>query len=136
MKSKTLDRFNGIVVLGLNGHKDNHDAVAVWELGAMLNEKNPTLHYWESWDKEHLDPLFFSTRVVRHYPIGKPKIMSKAVLKNKLGIKNLSSTQRGHKYFKNTLMGDVLYITYDTNSDAWAEAVNVGFIDKKCKIAI
>ena len=136
MKLKNLDRFKGTVVLGLNGDKDNHNAVAVWTLGAMLNEKSPEMHYWKSWDLKDLTPEFFKKTVVRHYPIGKPEIMSKSQLKKAIGISSLPSSQRGHKIYKDTNIGDVLYITYDTNAWAMQEAIDVGFIDKKCQIKL
>ena len=51
-----------------------------------------------------------------------------------MGISHLNSTNCGHRTYKDTPIGDVLYITYDTNEDCFSEAMIKGFIDKKCRI--
>ena len=120
--------FDGTVVFGLNG-KDSINAVMVYHKGAVLNDTDFRPHKWPNWGD---DPK----TVVRHHIIAshEGQLMTKSEVCQLMGIKNLKSSQRGHRKFKNTLIGDVLYITYDTNRENWLEAHRVGFIDKKCKI--
>ena len=124
--------FNGTFVLGLNNNSKNHDAVAVWRDGAVLNQTGVKPHHWPNWDNN----VFHNADVIRHTCIGNYELMSKSQLKDQLGIKNVKSSQNGHKLFKDTKLGDVIYCTYDTNKENFSEALKVGFVDKKCKIHI
>ena len=124
------------VILGLNKKYDTSDnpLVAVWYRGIVANDKNHPPKQWPNWHTDNLGGA------VRFYPLAhnEVELMNKGQAKQMLGIANLIkgdliSNQNGYRFYKNTLIGDVLYITYDTNYDSWQEVVRCGFIDRdKC----
>jgi hypothetical protein len=120
------------VVLGLNKKYDTSDnpLVSVWYKGVLANCKNHPGKQWPNW---HTDALEGATRF---YPIAhnEVELMNKGQIKQMLGIDNLKSNQNGYRLYKDTLIGDVLYITYDTNYDSWLEAVRCGIIDRDTSI--
>lgn len=126
-KNNPLTLFKGVLVLGNNNKSDN-PMVAVYNKGAILNDIDVRPHFWPNWSTEDVDH-----KVVRNYPIApnEIKLMSKSSLKQLAGIKNLVSSQVGYRLYKDTLIGDLLYITYDTNHDCFQEAMRCGFIDRK-----
>ncbi len=119
------------VILGLSKAYDTSDnpLVAVWYKGILANCKNHPSKQWPNW---HTDSLGGS---IRFYPIAHDEVelMNKGQAKQLLGINNLKSNQNGCRFYAGTQIGDVLYITYDTNHDSWMEAVRCGVIDRdKC----
>lgn len=127
--------FHGTVIFGMNNDKNNPDVVAVYDKGMVLNDPITKHHPWpnsstQSWK---------GAATVRHYfvsPMLNKRIMRKSAAAKMLGISNLNSTQRGHKVYRDTPIGDVLYITCDTNLENWEEAQRIGFFDKHCQIHI
>ena len=128
--NKPLTDFTGVLVLGNNNQSDN-PMVAVWPKGALLNDTNARPHSWPNWNTETVPH-----KVVRNYPKvpGEVMVMSKSKLKQLAGINNLVSSQIGYKVYKNTNIGDVLYITYDTNHECFQESIRLGIIDRKTEI--
>ena len=116
------------VILGLNKQYDTSDnpIVAVWYNGIVANDKKHPSKQWPNW---HTDAL---GGAVRFYPVAhnEVELMNKGQAKQMLGIENLNSRQNGYNFYKDTLIGDVLYITYDKNYDSWQEALRCGFIDR------
>lgn len=137
-KKEVLAQRQGIkfypitVVLGLAKKADTSDnpLVAVWYKGIVANDKNHPGKQWPNW---HTDALGGATRF---YPIAhnEVELMNKGQIKQMLGLENLVSNQGGYRLYKDTLIGDVLYITYDTNYESWLEAVRCGFIDRDTAI--
>ena len=134
MLKKTLDKplvdFAGVLVLGLNGRAD-FTTVAVWWKGALLNDTNFREHSWPNWNTKTTDKP-----VIRHYPKvpGEVELMSKSEFKRLAGLMDLKSSQRGHKLYLDTLVGDVLYKTYDENKECFQESVRLGILDGHCEI--
>jgi hypothetical protein len=142
-----LTSFDGVLVLALNKASDN-PMCAVWPQGANLNDEYFTPHVWPNWsstfDTQEGKVLLWdeskqkNRQVIRHYAKvpGECVLMNKSELKTLMGITHLRSTNCGHRIFRDTPIGDVLYITYDTNADCFLEAISKGFIDKKCRINV
>ena len=128
--------FTGTVIFGLSSQ--GMSKVAVYRSGMLLNFEYPNEHKWPGNKWEH------TGKIVRHRFI-KPeeveymdKIEANALvdIPNASRNKDLKSTQRGHKFYKDTAIGDVLYITFDTNFENWQEANKIGFVDKHCCIEV
>jgi len=130
--NKPLTDFNGVLVLGNNNQSDN-PMVAVWFKGALLNDTNFRPHHWPNWNTGNVQH-----KVVRNYPKvpNEVELMSKSKFKQIAGIKNLVSQQIGYKLYKDPQIGDVLYMTYDTNHECFQESIRIGFIDRKTEIHI
>ncbi len=118
-----LYNFNGVIVLAPNNNKNNPDICFVWRKGGALNDRNFTEHHW---------PGGYGKNKVRHYPHDAlhPDFLTKGSVKKEMGVSNLVSQEIGHKIYKDTKIGDVLYLTYDTNIENMMEVLRVGFIDK------
>lgn len=124
--------YSGTIVLGNSKQSDNQN-VAVWNNGAILNDINPVKHKWSKWvSNELLD----DADIVRvHFNSPKDvKIISKSELAQQMGIDKLSCYQIGYRYYKDTNIGDVLYISFDAHEENWTEAINIGFCDRHTQI--
>jgi len=129
MTNKTTqykEQFAGTVILGNNGRSDN-PMVAVWNHGAIINVKRFKPFAWTSPDGKD------SVRIYCNAPF-EVELISKAEAKQRMAIENLNSGRNGFKLYKGTPIGDVLYITYDTNQANWLDAVKNGFIDRGSQI--
>ena len=126
-----LVSFDGILVLG-NNHKSDNPMVAVWSKGALLNDTDFREHHWPNWNTQDYKPK----KLVRLYPKvpGEVQIISKAEMAQAMGIDKLNSRQNGYKFYGNTPIGNVLYITYDTNHECWQESIRLGIIDRHTEI--
>jgi hypothetical protein len=114
-------RFSGYIALGLNNHKDNTDLIIGYPNGGELNNTSVQPHNWPGGNENFR---------ARHYPAGEPEFFTKAELKRMMGISNLVSQEVGHKLYKDTNIGDVLYLTYGTNIINMIETLHTKFIDK------
>ena len=141
-----LTSFDGVLVLALNKASDN-PMCAVRPQGANLNDEYFVPHIWPNWSStvDHEGKVVLwdelkqrSRQVIRHYAKvpGECILMNKSELKTLMGIAHLRSSECGHRIFRDTPIGDVLYITYDTNEECFSEAIKLGFIDKKCRINV
>jgi len=128
---KPMTQFDGVLVLGNNNKSDN-PMVAVYGKGAMLNDLNPRPHMWPNWTTDRVNH-----KVVRNYPMvpNEVELLSKSEFNTMAGI-TLKSSENGYRLFRNTLLGDVLYITYDENHACFQEAIRCGFIDRKQEMHI
>jgi hypothetical protein len=129
--NSNLIPFDGTLVLGLS-HKSSNPMVAVWSKGALLNDTDFREHHWPNWNTVDYRPK----KLVRNYPKvpGEVQIISKSEMAQSMGIAKLNSNEIGYKLYKDTLIGDVLYITYDTNHACWQESIRLGIIDRKTLI--
>ena len=126
-----MDHFPGVVILGNNGASTNK-TVAVWPMGAYLNNTNPEPTIWKTdgggWNTTN-------DYVVRHNPIGEYIPMQKEAITElmKPGNKNfkLNGGRPGHRGYEDTAIGPVLYLTVDVDEVIWQEFVKAGIIDKK-----
>ena len=128
LKTKTikLDRFDGTVVFGLS-KQDTSKMVAVYRKGAVLNDKQFKAFNWTQ--------AADIKSQVRNYFVGSPEMMTKSEIKKEMNISNLTSSQKGHSTkYKDTPIGDVLYVTYGTYRKNWTDAIQQGFFDKACSI--
>jgi hypothetical protein len=126
--------FTGTVIFGLSSQ--GMSKCAVYPSGMLLDFVDPEKHHWPGNKWEH------TGKVVRHRFTKPEEVVyrDKAELSKILGLsklgkfktEDLKSSQRGHKFYKDTDIGDVLYITFDTNFENWQEAIKVGFVDKHC----
>jgi len=128
---KPMTLFTGVLVLGNNKKADN-PMVAVYGKGAMLNDLDVKPHMWPNWTTDRVNH-----KVVRNYPVApnEVELLSKSEFNAIAGI-TLKSSEHGYRLFRNTKLGDVLYITYDVNHACFLEAIRVGFIDKKTEMHI
>ena len=145
----STDIFPGVVVFG-NSMSSSNTTVAVYLKGAILNDMTPTRRLWPTdspgqfWDTHNVEGrakggCSFQTPAglpVRIHLIEPESVifMSKDEIKKQMGIKNLHSQQGGFRGFKNTLIGDVLYLTMEDNYSQWSASVSAGYIDKRHKI--
>ena len=120
--------FKGTIVLGNNG-SSNNPMVAVWRNGGFLNVKGAKPFRWTRTDGKD------AVRIYANAPY-EVELISKSELMREMAVGRLASTQNGYKFYRNTAMGDVLYITYDTNQENWLDAVRHGFIDRAKQIHI
>ena len=133
-----LEFFPGTVVLGNNKQSSNNQ-VLVFNKGMILNDRNTDQssmreHHWGSWYTDDLKAE--GKRAIRHYPIAhsESEFTNKRDICDRMGISSLKSINCGHDFYWKTLIGDVLYITYDVNESSFIEVARVGFIDKKSMI--
>jgi hypothetical protein len=150
----STDIFPGVVVFG-NSMSSSNTTVAVYLKGAILNDMTPTRrlwptdevnpitgqHFWDTHDVEGRIEYGTSMQTPEGLPVRihliEPEsviFMSKDEIKKQMGIKNLHSQQGGFRGFKNTLIGDVLYLTMEDNYSQWSASVSAGYIDKRHRI--
>ena len=124
IKNNNLPYFSGTVALGLS-HQSLNPMVAVWTRGIVLNDTAASPHQWPSPDGRD---------AIANWPVGHPILINKSVLADQMKIIKLNSQEIGYKLYRETGIGDVLYITYDDNQLNWFEAIRLNRIDRRTKI--
>lgn len=118
-EEKKLTRFDGAVIFAL-AKAAKMDIMYVYRNGGCFNDTGFHPHDWQ--EKQGGDSY-------RHYPTPPVETMLTDEVRALTGITNIKSAQGGHKFYQNTLVGDVLVITYGDCRQNWTKAVLNGFID-------
>jgi len=125
-RDNDLPFFRGTVALGVINQSLN-PMVVVWNRGMVLNDPMESLPN----ELKHWCSSTFA-----NWPVGNSFCVNKSVMAEQMGIGHLNSHVRGYKLYKDTKIGDVLYITIDNDQGLWTEAIMCNRIDRDVAITI
>ena len=125
-RDNDLPFFSGTVALGVINQPLN-PMVIVWTRGMRLNDPAASLP---------MELKHWCSSTFANWPVGNSLCINKGTLSELMGIRHLNCHERGYRLYRDTKIGDVLYITIDNDPDRWTESILRNRIDLDVDINI